>query len=263
MVKHLVVGPGAMGYFMYLGVLTKLKQEGQLADLEEISGASAGGLVCFAYLLSKGNIPDVLDYSMNIPIGTLMKPSIKSLLTNYGLVSPKKIRKILVDMCKKFTGKTDLTFKQLYEWNPIKLHIPTYCVDFMKTVYFNIDSAPDMSVLDAVAATIAVPFLFAPVKLADGYNYIDGAMFEAIPAGPFVGRPDVLAIRIGWGRLTEIKNLKTYALSILNSVMKMRHVYTIPVHDIDAPNIDVYDFGASNENKLKMFMVGVSQNFSE
>jgi predicted acylesterase/phospholipase RssA len=263
MVKNLVIGPGAMGYFMYLGVLSKLKQDGQLEELEEISGASAGGLVSFAYILSKGNIPDALDYSLNIPIGTLMKPSIKSLLTNYGLVSPKKIRKILVDMCKKFTGKTDLTFKQLYEWNPIKLHIPTYCVDFMKTVYFNIDSAPDMSVLDAVAATIAVPFLFAPVKLAYGYNYIDGAMFEAIPAGPFVGRPDVLAIRIGWGRLTEIKNLKTYALSILNSVMKMRHVYTIPVHDIDAPNIDVYDFGASNENKLKMFMVGVSQNFSK
>ena len=263
MVKHLVIGPGAMGYFMYLGVLSKLKHEGQLDELEEISGASAGGLASFAYIISKGNIPETLDYSLNIPIGTLMKPSIKSLLSNYGLISPKKIRKILVDMCKKFIGKDDITFKELYEWNPIKLHLPAYCVDFMKTVYFNIDSAPNMSVIDAVAATTAVPFLFAPVKLADGYNYIDGAMFEAIPAGPFIGRSDVLALRIGWGRLTEIKDLKTYALSILNSVMKMRHVYTIPVHDIDAPNIDVYDFGASNENKLKMFMVGVSQNFSE
>lgn len=263
MVKNLVIGPGAMGYFMYLGVLAKLKQEGQLEELEEISGASAGGLVSFIYVISKGDIPEVLDYSLNIPIGTLMKPSIKSLLTNYGLVSPKKIKKILVDICKKFTGKNDVTFKELYEWNPVKLHIPTYCVDFMKTVYFSIDSTPDMSVLDAVAATIAVPFLFAPVKLADGYNYIDGAMFEAIPAGPFIGLSDVLAIRIAWGRLTEIKNLKTYALSILNSVMKMRHVYTVPVHDIDAPDIDVYDFGASNENKLKMFMVGSSQIFSK
>jgi predicted acylesterase/phospholipase RssA len=133
----------------------------------------------------------------------------------------------------------------------------------MKTVYFNIDSAPDMSVLDAVSATIAVPFLFSPVKLADGYNYVDGATAEAIPAGPFVGRSDTLALRIAWGRLSEVKDLKTYALSILNSVMNMRHVYTMPVHDIDAPNIDVYDFGASNENKLKMFMVGASQNFSK
>jgi predicted acylesterase/phospholipase RssA len=263
MVKNLVIGPGAMGYFMYLGVLSKLKQENKLDDLEEISGASAGGLVSFVYVLSKGAIPEVLDYSLNIPVGTILKPNIKNLLTNYGLVSSKKIRKVLSEMCKKFMGKTDITFKELYEWNPIKLHIPSYCVDFMKTVYFNIDSTPDMSVLDAVAATIAVPFLFSPIKLADGYNYIDGAIFEAIPAGPFIGRPDVLAIRIGWNRLMEIKNLKTYALSILSSVMYMRHVYNIPTYDVDMPDDDVYDFSASNESKLKMFMIGVSQNFSK
>jgi predicted acylesterase/phospholipase RssA len=262
MVKNLVIGPGAMGYFMYLGVLSKLKQEGQLEELEEISGSSAGGLTAFAYVIAKGNITEVLDYSLSIPVGSIMKPNIKSLLNNYGLVSSKKIRKILVEMCKKFLGKTDITFKELYELNPIKLHIPAHCVDFMKTVYFNVDSSPDMSVLDAVTATIAVPFLFAPVKLADGYNYVDGATVEAIPAGPFVARSDVLAIRIGWGRLTEIKDIKSYALSILHSQMKMRHVYEVPTYDIEMTNNDIYDFSASNENKLRMFMYGVSQNFS-
>jgi NTE family protein len=263
MVKNLVIGPGAMGYFMYLGVLSKLKQDGQLNDIEEISGASAGGLVSFAYIISKGNIPEVLDYSMNIPVGTILKPNIKNLLTNYGLVASKKNRKILSEMCKKFTGKNDITFKELYEWNPVKLHIPAYCVDFMKTVYFNIDSAPDMSVLDAVSATIAVPFLFAPVKLGDGYNYVDGATAEAIPAGPFIGRCDTLALRIAWGRLSEVKDLKSYALSVLFSTMKMRHVYAVPTHDINIPDDDIYDFNASNESKLKMFMIGSSQNFSK
>jgi len=263
MVKHLVVGPGAMGYFMYLGVLTKLKQEGQLGDLEEISGSSAGGMVAFTYVLSQGNIPGILDYSLTVPVGDIMKPNIKSLLNNYGLVSSKKVRKIIAEMCKKFIGKDDITFKELYELNPIKLHISAYCVDFMKTIYFNIDSSPNMSVLDAISATVAVPFLFAPVKLADGYNYVDGATAEAIPAGPFVGRGDTLALRIAWGRLSEIKDLKSYALSILFSNMKMRHVYSIPTHDIDIPDDDIYDFNASNENKLKMFMFGLSQNFSK
>jgi predicted acylesterase/phospholipase RssA len=263
MVKHLVVGPGAMGYFMYLGVLSKLKQEGRLNELEEISGSSAGGLASFIYVLTKGNIPAALDYSLSIPVNSIMKPNIKSLLNNYGLVSSKKVRKVLADICKKFTDKDDITFKELYEWNPIKLHLPAYCVDFMKTVYFNIDSVPNMSVLDAVTATIAVPFLFAPVKLADGYNYVDGATAEAIPAGPFVGLNDVLALRIAWGRLSEVKDLKSYALSILYSSMKLRHVYEVPTHDIDIPDDDIYDFSASNENKLKMFMFGLSQNFSK
>ena len=36
MVKHLVLGPGAMGYFMYLGVLSKLKQEGRFRTKVEL-----------------------------------------------------------------------------------------------------------------------------------------------------------------------------------------------------------------------------------
>ena len=263
MVKYLAVGPGAMGYFMYLGVLSKLKQEGRLADLEEISGSSAGGIASFIYVISKGNIAGALDYSLTVPVETVMKPNIKSLINNYGLVPARKMRKILSDACKKYTGKSDITFKELYEWNPIKIHLPAYCVDFMKTVYFSVDSAPDMSVLDAVSATAAVPFLFAPVKLSDGYNYVDGATAEAFPAGIFVGRNDVLALRIAWGRLTEVKDLKSYALNILFSSMKLRHIYEVPVHDIDIPDDDIYDFSASNECKLRMFMLGLSQNFSK
>ena len=57
MVKYLAVGPGAMGYFMYLGVLSKLKQDGRLTDLEEIAGSSAGGIASFIYVISNGNIP--------------------------------------------------------------------------------------------------------------------------------------------------------------------------------------------------------------
>jgi len=246
MVKNLVIGPGAMGYFMYLGVLSKLKQDGQLEGLEEISGSSAGGMVAFTYVLSNGNIPAILDYSLSVPVGDIMKPNIKSLLNNYGLVSSKKIRKALAEMCKKFTGKDDLTFKELYELNPVKLHISAYCVDFMKTIYFNIDSTPNMSVLDAVSATIAVPFLFAPVKLGDGYNYVDGATVETTAASPFVDRRDTLALRIAWGRLSDVKDLKSYALSVLFSTMKMRHVYAVPTHDIDIPDDDIYDFNASN-----------------
>lgn len=263
MVKNLVIGPGAMGYFLYLGVFSKLKQEGYLNDLEEISGASAGGLASFVYVLFKGNIAEALDYSLTVPVASIMKPNIKSLLNNYGLAPSKKIRKILVDICKKITGKDDITFKELYDWNPIKLHLPAYCVDFMKTVYFNVDSTPDMSVLDAVTATVAVPFLVSPVKLKDGYNYVDGATVEAIPAGPFIGQTDTLAIRIDWGLLPEIKDLKSYAMSILYSSMKIRHVYEVPTHDIYVSDNNVYEFGASNENKLKLFMMGASQNFSK
>jgi len=257
--KNLIIGPGAMGFFMYLGVVSKLKREGQLDDLEAISGASAGALIGFLFCLTKGDPTKVLDFALSVPVKQIMKPNIKCLLKDYGLISHTKIRKVLVGACEFFIGKEDVTFQELYDLYPVKLHVSAYCVDFMKTVYFSVDTTPSMSVLDAVCASVAIPFLFSSVKLKDGWNYIDGGAAEFVPGSPFLSRNSVLAVKLAWNRLPEVKDLKTYALSILYSTMKLRHVYDFPILDLDNSDSDVYDFNASNDAKLKMFLKGYEQ----
>lgn len=258
--KCLVIGPGAMGFFLYLGVVSRLKKEGHISDLEEISGSSAGSLLGLLYCLAKGDPTRVLDYALKVPIKQIMKPNIKSLLTNYGLIPSNKLRKVLSDACTQFTGKNDITFRELYEeWYPVKLHVSAYNVQFVKTDYFSVDATPTMSVLDAVCASIAIPFLISNTN-----GYMDGGSAEVVPGAPFLGRhDDVLAIRLGWGTLPEIKDLKSYALSILWATMKLRATYdfsTIVIPSDDSEN--VYDFNVSNEVKLRMFLRGWSQTFS-
>jgi predicted acylesterase/phospholipase RssA len=257
--KNLIIGPGAMGFFMYLGVVSRLKREGQLDDLEAISGSSAGALIGFLYCLTKGDPTKVLDFALSVPVNQIMKPNIKSLLKDYGLISYTKIRKVLGGACRTFIGKDDVTFQELYEVCPTKLYVSAYCVDFMKTVYFSVETTPTMSVLDAVCASIAIPFLFSSVKLKDGWNYIDGGAAEFVPGSPFLGQNSVLAIKLAWNRLPEVKDLKSYAISILYSTMKLRHVYDFPTLDLDSSETDVYDFNASNDAKLKMFLKGYEQ----
>jgi len=261
MIRCLAIGPGAMGFFLYLGVLSKLKQTGKLDDLEEISGASAGGLLGFLFLATKGDITKVLDYALNVPVKQIMKPNIRNFLKNYGLVSPSKIRRILSDACVNFIGKSDVTFRELYDWNPIKFHVSAYCVDLMKTDYFSVDSTPHMSVLDAVCATVSIPFLFSVIKIGE-WSYIDGGAAESVPAGPFLGKNEVLAMKLAWSRPSPVTDLKSYFLGILYSTMKLRAVYEVPTLDLDLGGHDVFDFGASNDGKLKMFMKGLSTNFS-
>jgi predicted acylesterase/phospholipase RssA len=261
MVRRLAIGPGAMGFFLYLGVLSKLKQMGRLDALEEISGASAGGLLGFLFLATKGDLSKVLDFSLNVPVKQIMKPNIRNFLKEYGLVPPKKIRKVLAEACVKFMDRTDITFEELYEFNPIKFHVPAYCVDLMQTVYFSVDSHPKMSVLDAVSATIAIPFLFSTVKIGD-WSYIDGGAGETVPAGPFLGKNGVLAMKLAWSRPSPVTDLKSYSLGILYSTMKLRATYEVPTLDIDIADGDVFDFGASNDGKLRMFMKGHAVNFS-
>jgi hypothetical protein len=257
--KHLVVGPGAMGFFAYLGALSKLKRQGQLDDLEEISGSSAGSLLSFLYCVSDGDPMKILDISLDIPIKSIMKPSIKTLLTDYGFVSSKKIRAILSKACEKLTGRDDITFSELYDRNPIKLHVAAYCVDLMKTVYFSVASTPTMSVLDALCASIAIPFLFSSIKLSDGWRYIDGGTEEDAPCGPFLGLTDVFVLKLGYNHLTEVKDFKSYAIHILYSTIKLRHTYGYQTVELRVTDGDMFDFGASNEGKLRMFLKGYDQ----
>jgi predicted acylesterase/phospholipase RssA len=257
--RHLAIGPGAMGFFLYLGVLAKFKRDGRLDDLEEISGASAGALLSFLFCASKGDTSKVLEYAISVPVKQLMKPNIKSLLKDYGLVPSSKVRKILVESCRKFFGKDDVSFRELYEWYPVKFHVSAFCVGRSQTVYFSVDTAPTMSVLDAVCASVAIPFLFSSVKLSDGWNYIDGGASESIPGGPFLGRPDVLVLNLEWDSLTEVKDLKSYALNILYSTMKLRHNYGYPSLNMTIPDGTAFDFGASNDAKIRLFLRGYEQ----
>ena len=257
--RHLAIGPGAMGFFIYLGVLAKFKKDGRLDDLEEISGSSAGALLGFLFCATKGDPAKVLDYALSVPVKQLMKPNIKSLLKDYGLVPSSKVRKIITESCRKFLGKDDVSFQELYEWYPIKFHVSAFCVGRSQTVYFSVDTAPSMSVLDAVCASVAIPFLFSSVKLSDGWNYIDGGSNEILPGGPFLGRLDVLTLNLVWESFAEVKDLKSYALNILYSTMKLRHTYDYPALNLTIPDGMAFDFGASNDAKIRLFLRGYEQ----
>jgi len=169
------------------------------------------------------------------------------------------VRKILVDACRNFFGKDDISFRELYDWHPIKFHVSAFCVGRSQTMYFSVDTAPTMSVLDAVCASVAIPFLFSSVKLSDGWNYIDGGASESIPGGPFLGKLDVLVLCLEWDALVEVKDLKSYALNILYSTMKMRHNYDYPALRLTIPDGTAFDFGASNEAKIRLFLRGYEQ----
>lgn len=249
-----------MGFFLYLGVLAKFKKDGRLDDLKEISGSSAGALLSFLFCATKGDPAKVLDYALSVPVKQLMKPNIKSLLRDYGIVPSSKVRKIIVEACRKFFGKDDLTFQELYEWYPVKLHVATFCVGRSQTVYFSVDTAPTISVVDAVCASVAVPFLFSSVKFSDGWNYIDGGTSESVPGGPFLGRSDVFALNLSWeSPPAEIKDLKSYAFSILYCTAKLRHAYDYPTLSLTIPDGATFDFGASNESKIRLFLLGYDQ----
>lgn len=259
--KHLIFGPGAMGYFMYLGALSALSDASALNELQSISGASAGALLGLVYILAKGDIHKMLEYSLAVPIKDIMKPNIKVLLKSFGLVSTKKVRGVFSDTVRYFVAKDDITFAELYAHMPVKLHVAACCIDLHATHYFSVDTAPSMSVLDAVCMSVSIPFLFQSNRHGP-WRYIDGGTLETIPGGPYIGQDPktVVAFNIDDEWKSDVKDLKTYALCILGAALTLREKYPMfPRIGLISGDIDILDFGSSNDVKIGMFMNGHAQ----
>ena len=181
--KYLIIGPGGLGFFGMLGCLTNLKEE--LKNVEEISGSSAGSLLGFLLLTNK-SLEEIFDISLNINISELTKMNLNAFIKTFGFIDHELIKQKLIEI---WGGNP--RFKDLSK----KFHVSAYCLNTLEVEYFSIDTNPDMYVIDAICASISVPFMFAAFNF-NGKLYIDGGANEKIPALPFLNkkREDVLCV---------------------------------------------------------------------
>lgn len=257
--KRLIIGPGSMIIYSFIGAIKKLKELGKLEDLEEISCSSSGSLVGMFYVLTKGNADEMLEYSLDVPLAEISKPDVRSFLDRYGLIDSERFEKYISKLAKKITGGTDPTFKELYEWNPIKIHIPTYDLVTNRTVYMSIDTTPNLKVSKAVRRSISIPVIMSP----DEYRYVDGSVAEFSPHMPFLGLTDVFEIRFKWITKPKrrAKNLFSYLYDVVSAFLMNRVEY------IQFPRLDIYtddtfemfNFSMSLDQKLELYRNGYFQ----
>ena len=245
--------------YAFIGALKKLKENGQLEDLKEISCSSSGSIVGLFYILTKCDVDEMLRISLDVPLSELAKPEVKSLLDKYGLIDSDKFERYMSKLAKKITGGCDPTFKELYEWNPIKIHVPTYDLVTNKTVYMSVDTTPHLKVSKAVRRSISIPVIMTP----DEYRYVDGSVGEFSPHVPFLGRTDVFEIRFRCfsKHKKRAKNLFAYLYDVVFAFISNRVEYT------DFPRLDIYtdetfelfNFSMSTEQKLELYRSGYYQ----
>ena len=251
MLKYLVIGPGAMAFYAFLGRMSRM----DLSHVQAVSGSSAGALLAFLWIIYDGSIPDVLDFALGVRIGQLMKPNIKNFLNNFGMVPMNKMRRAISEAIFKKFKTREITFGELWNRRPVALHVSAFCTERGHTVYFSHETHPGTSVVDAICASIAVPFLFSAVKI-DEWRYVDGGFQEDIPGLPFVTKPlhEIVAIRISPRVQREPAfSLASYVSNIFAGILRLRHQYPYPSYYIDNENIDIFDFSADG---LKIFVIG-------
>ena len=252
---YVALGPGGAGFFCLLGVLMAC------GKYREVSGASAGALAATLVVAAKGDVSRVVKDSVDVDIDSLTKVDVRNFISFYGMIPRVRLQNKLEEMLVEYTGKKHITFGELYSHHPVKLHVATTSLEKKQTVYFSVDSHPDMRVSDTVMASVAVPLVFTPVYIGED-TYVDGGCCEKVPLYPFLLKDpkEVLAVELssevhkGNG---EARSMLKHFRKVVDMMLCTRHEYSnFNTQVIELDEFDNMDFSLDGEEKIKLVAKG-------
>ena len=304
----LVFSGGGVKGTAYVGIQKYLEETGKLKDVKRFVGTSAGAIMCT--FMSVGTYyknnkkpkakefydivydlmmdQDFIDFIDNPMLKeTILEDSLapftnniipstasvaKKLDNQYALCNGNKLSDFLRKAFKKFNIDENITLNELYKLTGKHLVLVTCSLSYRKSAYFDYESAPDLKVVDAVRASMAIPFIFKPVKYNNDF-FIDGGAANNYPINYFDESINTIIkpVTMGFILYTKkeilrpkwqmIKNPVDYAKSVSDLLMvntgsalfKKNVDRTV---FINCGKIDVMSFDITKEAKKKLVQAG-------
>ena len=171
----LVLGSGGARGYAHIGVIEILLKEGY--EIKSISGSSMGALIGALY--ASGKLQEFKTWVLSLELFDLLKLVDFSFEKN-GMIKGDKVFDIIADMIG------DINIEDL----PIPYTAVATDLVTQKEVWFQ-----KGSLLDAVRASIAIPTVFTPKKIAKRY-LIDGGVLNPLPIAPTVSDDTDITIAV-------------------------------------------------------------------
>lgn len=248
----LVLSGGGQGGWGVLGALTEMVD----TEFDVYIGTSVGGLI--ASLLSIGFCPkhlfDIL-YDMDIT----NKPSLINCIEQFGFCNLDCIMDIIKMLIEDKCGNIP-TFIELNDKYKKELVLTGSCLTTRTTEYFNYQTHPHMSILDALYITCSVPIMFKPITY-QGKLYIDGSLGDDFPV-KYAKRKYKDAVIYGIlikSEVCEIKCLFSYISSVINFILyttkyiESKDVCIMELHNSCNTMINLFN---NIDNKQEMYDEG-------
>lgn len=182
-ITHIIFAGHAMRSLNLLGVLRYLYFYNLHNDIKSVIGSSMGSFFGLALTL-KIPFEDLEKYIKKIveddEIMNIKTEHFSNLFMNNGIDKTYNYLIYFKEYIKKKYDIEDITFIELAKKTGIDFNVSTTNVNNYKNQIFNLTNTPNVSVFDAVSASMTLPFLSQPV-LIDGYYYIDGGITNNFP----------------------------------------------------------------------------------
>ncbi len=260
MFENLVLSGGSIKGITYLGLVKSIQENPDIyKNIKCFAGASIGAL--FSTFLALNIKYEHLTKFIDIDLSQYLQLDIEDLIDKYGLDSGNNYMKLI----KNILGEDkDITFLGIFKKTGKKLIISATCLNNYNIEYFDYISHPNLLVVDAIRASISIPFLFTSVCI-NGKTYIDGALLESMPITLF-DKEKTLGILIidknyknGYmGNLDCIQGfIYNFIICIkkrLNTLNDFERRYNIL--KIGLENVSFLDFDMNIEKKNELIEIG-------
>lgn len=263
MIKNLVLSAGGVHGYCYVGSLKYLKEHNLLENVENILGTSAGCMFGLLYVLGF-TIEEIEELSIKLLPNQLLDINFKSVLNffeDYGMDNGEKVIKIIKIITNRKLGKSELTFKELYEYSKINFIISTVNVSKKKQIYINHENYPDLEIYKAIRMSVSIPILFKPYKFENNL-YVDGGVIDPCSSDYFKNKKETLSLMISGRKSDYPNNLETFKDFLIS-------LYCCPIEKVredsyDKPNIIIFkteecdsmNFEISNDNIVILIKYG-------
>lgn len=256
--ENLVFEGGSVKGILYSGVIKELDQVGVLSSIKRFAGTSIGAL--FASLLAVGFTSD--EILALVPVycdvtkladNSNCVQNIFHIFQHFGINDTKNMEQQFRALFNHRINP-DITLKELYEKTNKELVIVSCSLMYKKPVYFHHTTFPNVKLIDAVIASMSIPFIFYPRKIEND-SYVDGGIVDNFPMWVFndinklatgsfesidrkILSPSTLGIKLITKSLsdvnqdnTKISSIVSYTMSLLNTIMfKIENIDINPLY---------------------------------
>ena len=259
-IKYLVLSGGGPNAIKGLGALQHLEQKSywNIADVEKIYGTSAGAVIS-VLLAMKFDWNAISDYIIKRPWHEAYPFQINQFFVAYtkkGLYDSD----VFVTFFKPFFKARDIsmniTMQEFYEYSKIELHFFTLEINQFVVEDISYKTHPDLSLLNAIHMSSALPIIISPVCLGDKC-YMDGGVTTNYPLSYCLEQnPDVNEI-LGFRNQYErpenniVDNESTILDYIINFVNKLIFNVDTEGRQISIPNEVIYKTASMSLSFIK------------
>jgi predicted acylesterase/phospholipase RssA len=265
--RRLVLSGGGIKVVSIVGSLKALEEKGILMNIKEVSGVSAGawlGFMISCGLTMKKIEKLVLDLEFSV-VRNLSPDAILGFPETFGMDDGSHMR-LFLETILKIILKLDPAIRFQDLKNKINFRCWASDLNTLTIREFSLEKTPTVKIVDALYASMAIPFYFTPSKdPITGHLLSDGGIQGSLPLHHLTDDECSECLAIGFCRNNPMKeepqDLMAFANSIISSILHIHNenvikkwahkIIRIPVEEFPS-----WNFEASRDDRLMLIKKG-------